>query len=90
MILDPIAAIVEAIGGPKYEDTEQFQLDEIKEEEWWIDNWQKQTDKLLFPPRPAFPEEYWEMYEEPIKPTTTTFRPFIKGGKESKLKYFFL
>ena len=68
MILDPIAAIVEAIRGPKYEDTEQYQQDKIKEAKETIQEWQQEIDDILFPPIPDFPEEYWETYNEPPKP----------------------
>ena len=88
MILDPIAAIVEAIRGPKYEDTEQYQQEKIKDAKETIAEWQQEIDDILFPQKPNFPEEYWEMYKEPPKPETTTFRPFIQGGNETELKYY--
>ena len=83
MILDPLAAIVEAIRGPKYEDTEKYYNEKVKNmkgnSQWFEDN----IFNMLMSPKPDFPEEYWEVFatEKPMV-YPTTYKPYVNTGKD--------
>jgi hypothetical protein len=75
IILDPL----QAIKGPKYEDTEANRQDQIKYKPFWHSKWEKEMSD--------FPEEYWEAFSVLPNPTTTTFRPFIEELYKTELGY---
>jgi hypothetical protein len=85
MALDPLAAIIEAIRGPKYEDTDEYKQGKINETLWYQNIWANEISELNDPPKPVFPESYWKAYSAIPPPPITTFRPWDK--KQNFKKY---
>jgi hypothetical protein len=48
MVLDPLQAIIEAIKGSKYKDTEAYKQDQIKNHQDWLSRWQAAYFRIFF------------------------------------------
>ncbi len=87
MALDPLAAIIEAIRGPNYEDTDEYKQGQIDRTLWTHSKWEKQNLEYFVSPKPDFPESYWEAFSPTPAPPVTTFRPWDKNSGETFKKY---
>jgi hypothetical protein len=87
MALDPLAAIIEAIRGPNYEDTDEYKQGQIDRTLWTHSKWEKQVLEYYVSPKPEFPESYWEAFSSTPAPPDTTFRPWDEKFGETFKKY---
>jgi hypothetical protein len=58
MVLDLLAAIIEAIKLPKYEDTEEYMQEKIRDKKQYLKEWELEILDYFVTPKTGFPEEY--------------------------------
>ena len=85
--LNPIAAIISASKGTKWEDTQKYQEEKEARLEKDVADIQTRINTLYDKLNPTFPETFDDAYH-PDSPTTTTstYRPYTGGWKETYLK----
>jgi hypothetical protein len=76
MALDPLQAIIDAIKGPNYEDTDEYKQGQIDRTLWTHSKWEKQNLGYYVSPKPDFPENCWDAFSPTPAPPVTTFRPW--------------
>ena len=93
--LNPLAAIIKAAKGPRYEDTEPYEREENRQREKFIIKLKDEIDHLYNLKYPALPTSYLEAYstQSPIEvttkfpvwdPATQWYKTYLKR-KEAKL-----
>jgi hypothetical protein len=87
MALDPLGAIIDAINRPKYEYTEEYKMEKIKETLGYHQLWEKQILDYYVTPKPEFLEKFWEAYSATPEPSTSTFRPWDEKSGEPREIY---
>jgi hypothetical protein len=83
MASDPLAAIIDAINGPDFEDTDEYKQKKLDEELGAHKKWEKEILERVDPTKPEFPESYWQAYSNTPPPPTTTFRPWNESSGEN-------
>ena len=73
--LNPLAAIIKAAKGPRYEDTEPYERAENRQRERFINDLQDEIDHLYRLKYPLLPTSYLEVYSTPSPIETTTKYP---------------
>jgi hypothetical protein len=87
MALDSLVAIIEAINGPKYEDTEEYKEGQINQTLGHHMLWEKQILEYYVKPKPEFREKYWDAYSPTPTPPITTFKPWDEKSAEPRKRY---
>ena len=93
--LNPLAAIIKAAKGPRYEDTEPYEREENRQREKFIIKLQEEIDHLYHLKYPTLPASYLEAYSTPSPievttkfpvwdPATQWYKTYLKR-KEAKL-----
>ena len=85
--LNPLAAIIEAAKGTRWEDSREYQAEKNAALEKQVNNYQTRIDTLYDKLNPTFPETFDDAYY-PDAPTTTTstYRPWTNEWRETYLK----
>ena len=95
IFLNPLAAIISAAKGPRYEDTEPYEREENRQREKFIIKLQEEIDHLYHLKYPTLPTSYLEAYSTPSpieittkypvhNPDTQWYKTYLKR-KEAKL-----
>jgi hypothetical protein len=62
MALDPQQAIIDATNGPRHKDTEEYKTNQINNEIWHHQKFEKQIWEQFVTPKPDFLEDFWQAF----------------------------
>ena len=82
IFLNPLAAIISAAKGPRYEDTEPYEREENRQREKFIIKLQEEIDHLYHLKYPTLPTSYLEAYSTPSPIEITTKYPVHNPDKQ--------
>ena len=90
IFLNPLAAIISAAKGPRYEDTEPYEREENRQREKFIIKLQEEIDHLYHLKYPTLPTSYLEAYSTPSPIEITTKYPVHNPDKQWYKTYLIL